>query len=411
MSCLSSSSKISQVAARLAAGISALTSQRAFFAGLALAGAGTTVAGLLATLRRTRAKGEPSPRLVDVRSVPQLTPRSAVSPVRPGENSRCAECGSGDKDGPWYRLEGRLYCRDCARGVAKTLDVDLTLTPEPAPTPNGSSGPAVTLLSPERRRSTRLLPSRVRVRLGDSAQGPGFGIVENGWVVVDQRGFDTGLAVTPTLKTEADGAVAEEPGRWRLTHIDSGKALDGVYGSPEEAQAVAGVLAQIDWTKPERELTEAEINRAQATIRAYRQAVREVGSASGQPESPPKPASSAATRPPTDLTGQLIADRYGGLARVLADSGQTLLACDSLGQRYEVARREVRSPSPQDFELNRVAQPFQPNEAVTCSRCGRGSSQGEPWQKMAGRSFCPACAPDVAADEAYALADEIGDPL
>lgn len=423
MSCSSKASKFGRLAAKVSGGIGQLSSQRAFYAGLALAGGGVVAAGLVtAACRLSRPVVGHAP--LRSQDLPQLAPLATVQPTTPASGNTCATCSAApqNKPGPWYRLGEQLYCRDCARQAADSAGVDLALpesklnsaVTERPPVSRGLT-PASQPLSPERRVATKLLDSRVRVRLGDSRDGPIWRVVDNATVVVDKRGFDTGLAITPLLKQTSDGTVTEALDRWRLTHIASGKALGGIYGSREEAQAVASILAQLDWTRSEADIPAGEMQRALATLQLYRQAVAEtvarpLGERAGLfSGSPPK---RSLAEP---LTGRLIADGYGGLARVIDDQGPTLLACDHLGQRYEVDRRQARWPDEQDYELCRVAMPFDPARqpeahCASCRRSTRHSGAGEPWFKMGWQTFCEGCAQRYAAQEAYIMEDEVGEP-
>jgi hypothetical protein len=205
--------------------------------------------------------------------------------------------------------------------------------------------------------------------------------------------------------------------RWWVTHIPSGKHIPGAgaYERPEEAQLLAGVLAQLDWTRDETELTTEDIRRVGATVSAFNETLAE------------EMLRQARTGPQTELTtrrapadesleGRLVADGYGGVARVLEDNGKRLFVIDSLGERYEVERGQVRTPDEADFEGVRVAMSFDPTTRPEgkCALCGRptsGTGAGEMWYRMNFKTFCEGCATQYAAQEAYLMEGEIGDAL
>lgn len=453
MSCEQGPNKIGKWAGRLGGGISQLASKRGFYAGLALGGAGLLGAGLVAAARR-RSRGNlpgslpparPASQVMDTRQIPALTPSRPVTQLAPREKvrplasapagERCAGCQTpaGGKPGAWYRLNGRTYCPDCAPEAAGPAGVDLVAPAAPAPAMN--FGPAETkpaartaetgqpaagrqgasYLPAERRAPTKLIGSRIGVLAGQNDQGQPVRLAVNGYVVLRENGADTGLAVTPALRVTGDGGVEEDTQRWWLTHIPSGKHIPGAgaYGQKEEAELLAGVLAQIDWTRDEDELTADEIRQVAATVTAYNAALAE--------QQPPGTAAAGGSAPtsrrvPADesLEGKLVADGYGGVARVLEDSGRRLYVIDSLGERYEVDRRQVRTPDEADFEGVRVAMSFDPAQSppAKCALCGRptsGTGAGEMWYKMNFKTFCEGCADQYAAQEGYGKEEEIGD--
>ena len=111
----------------------------------------------------------------------------------------------------------------------------------------------------------------------------------NGHVVLRPDGSDTGLALTPALKlSDQGGEVEADTSRWWVTHIPSGKHVPGAgaYDRPEEAQLLAGVLAQLDWTRSETELTTAEIRRVGATVSAFNGALAEEKVGQARPGKP-----------------------------------------------------------------------------------------------------------------------------
>ena len=439
MSCEQGPNKIAKWAGRISGGISQLAGKRGFYAGLALAGAGLVVggAGLVAAARRRSRPQQtrPAPALVDARQVPQLGERARARPIASiTAGERCAGCRTpaGSKPGAWYQVNGRAYCPDCAAEAAGQAGVDLVAPTAPDPAANftgpsrqaaGQTTPAATTvrsqpqyLPAERRVPTRLAPSRVGVYAGQDKAGQPTWFAVNGYVVTRPKGDDTGLALTPALKmSHKDGEVEEAPNRWWVTHIPSGKHIPGAgaYERPEEAQLLAGVLAQLDWTRDEHDLTTEEIRRVGATVSAFNGSLAEEKLRQARIGSPPE---LTTRRIPADetLEGKLVADGYGGVARVLDDNGQRLFVIDSLGERYEVERSQLRTPDEADFEGVRVAMSFDPTTrpAGKCARCGRPTSDtgaGERWYRMNFKSFCEGCATQYAAQEAYIKEEEIGD--
>lgn len=255
------------------------------------------------------------------------------------------------------------------------------------------------------------MSSRIGLRLGSDSRL----VPVEGYVVLRPDGSDTGLAINPGLKVSQRNGVAAvviEPGQWWLTHIPSGKGIAGPYPSPEETHRLAAVLAQVDWTRDENELTLAEIERLRETVRSFnRSHVHEKASPAatpGQGQIYPKREE--------PLEGKIVADGRGGIARVLEERGSRLFLIDSLGERYEIDRRETRLPNESDFELCRVAMSFDPTTQAEsrCARCRRSTRQtgaGEMWYRMGWQTFCETCARRHAAEEGYAFEEEVGDSL
>lgn len=426
-------SQNSTLAARVKCGIQAAASRRGFYAGLALGAAGLVGAGLVALARRRSREQllggglpQPAPQPVPLApaagqpAVPRLMPRPRAEPLTrpPLPAERCSGCRTpgGSKPGAWYRLNGQLYCPDCAPETARQVGVDLLKT---APGGSGQKGAVVVTaaerrglpLSPEKRVRTHLLGSRIGLRLGREARL----VPVEGYVVLRPDGSDTGLAINPGLKVSQRNGVAAvviEPGQWWLTHIPSGKGIAGPYPSAEEPHQLAAILAQVDWTREEKELSATEIGQLQETIRAFN------GKAEGGRRKDEKDSSlyPSAFRTQPSLAGSLLADGRGGVARVLEERGDRLFMIDSLGQRYEIDRRETRVPDESDFELCRVAMSFDPTPQVErhCKSCGRSTRQigaGEMWYRMGWQAFCETCARRYAVEEGYAFESEIDDSL
>ncbi len=439
MSCGSIAAKIANWGSRISAGISQLSGKRAYYAGLALGGAGLAGAGVVALSRRWKAAGRPakSTRIINYRQIPQLPARTKIKPTPPLKGERCTGCRtpSQTKPGLWYRVNNRPYCQDCAPDAARKADVDLVLpaakparrektapnsiTPASGRRPFGSSAEPY---PPERKVDSQLLQSRIRVRRPDGRSH----IVENSLAVLRRNGLDTGLAISPAIQPNGRGGLREDTSRWFVTHVQTGLELAGPYAHPAEAQMLASVMAQADWTQPAENMTMQMVRRARATITAYDQALAEAkGVASGQPDKPKQsgqPKQSSQPKQPGKLTlndlldGRLVADGYGGVSRVLEDNGERLFLVDPEGKRFEVGRNEIRLPDEFDFEAARIAMSFDPTaEAeVKCAAGGCGQSSrrglaGEMWYKMEDKAFCESCAKKHALDEGYIMEEEIGE--
>lgn len=435
MSCEQNVTRLS-LASRLSAGIGQLAGKRGFYAGLALAGLGLLGAGAVALVRRRsdpRKKEAPAanrPALIDPQQIPNLESRRQVTPLTsPSPTAPCATCQTpaNAKPGPWYRLEGRTYCQDCAPAAAREAGVDLVRAStwtDTAQQAENTAGQGSTMmdnyLSPQRRINTTLVPSRIALNIGSETE-PARCIVEQGYVLVRPDGYDTGLAITPGLKTQRDArgalVIQEDPGQWWLTHLSSGRRVtDQPYSQREQAHVLGNILAQLDWTRDEAEFSPADYRRARATIAYFNRSLIESGSAGRSATTGPSGADSMlnATRRVSDesLTGKLVADGYGGVSRVLEDNGDTLFLIDSLGKRYEITRHEARTPDESDFELCRVAMSFDPAQqpdarCATCQRSARDSGAGERWYKMGWQAFCESCSTAYAANEGYLKEEEI----
>lgn len=126
---------------------------------------------------------------------------------------------------------------------------------------------------------TRLEPSRLRLAI-DQPDGEFMGVVvNNGRVVLDRDGMDTGLALAPGLKASktlnGGDAFEEDTSQWWLVHVPSGRAISRHgYSSMQDAHRLAGLLAtKIDWTKDEFEISMSDLKQARATMEMFDQAV------------------------------------------------------------------------------------------------------------------------------------------
>jgi len=433
--------------------VARLAGKRGFYAGAVLGAAGLLGAGAAAFYRRRRGKGRaltgrkaalggPPPGTTPrPKPAPGLPVRTRLEPVRPSAlaGQRCAGCRSAadSKPGAWYRIGERAYCQDCAPAAARAADVDL-VTPagarrgsERLPTWQEAAG----LVGPEKvsktlpvgkRVNIRLSPSRVRVFGGYDQGRPVYIETRQGFVALrpdyhSPDGFrDTGLAIVPDLTPDRWGTgIREDTSRWHVIHIQSGQPIpEAVYGALDQAEMLAGLLAQVDFSREAAQFSEQEGQMIGNTVKQYNRALR----AEAQVRQPGSNRTGGATVAKIQdtaaaqaLVGNLVADKFGGISRVLAEEGDRLFLVDSIGARYEVYRDEVRPPEARDFELVRVAQPLAPTgeQPLTCSQCGRDAEKkrGESWWRMNRRIFCPACGEAYAAAESYLKPDEITDEL
>ncbi|GAB4437483.1 MAG: hypothetical protein Kow0031_19290 [Anaerolineae bacterium] len=373
-----------------------------------------------------------------------LVSRPLARPVQPAGSDRCARCRAGSgKGGSWYRIEGRSYCPDCASPAARAAGVDLApslpaetasptaaaLKPIPGlPVQTGVPGlrQKQDYLPPERRVPLRFTSTPVRVNVGvDTSGKPAWHVVKQGYVALREDGQDTGLAITPMVSIgplQKDGTqeVTEDTRQWMITHLPSGKDLGKhAFSTLENAQQLATILAQLDWTREENQISDQEISQVRRTFHYYSQALRQEqqrrpaavsvpGAVGGLAPAPP------AAMPPGSLTGLLVADNVGGVARVLEDNGERLFVADSFGQRYDIGRSETRQPQEEDFRQAMLAMPLEPAQNLNsiCSKCGAAAAtavgSGQSWYRMDLQPFCPSCAVAYANDSGYELPETIG---
>ncbi len=367
MTCASSPTKFANLAGRVS-GLSRLAGQRAFYAGLAVGVAGTLgVQQGMKRIRRRSASGF------------ALTPSPPLRPIPALE---------GDPPKPKPR---RIPALDA--NPPGTRD-------KPRPIPGLAASPAETKLKPE--------SIQVRTGSGQVVAAP------DSYRVMRPDGSDTGLAINPGLKVSQRNGVSQvviEAGQWWLTHLASGKGLAGPYPTLEAAHRLAGILAQADWSRDESELTTREMEQLKETIKSFQtgEGLRNVNSRYSPFAHSPSPGNQS-------LEGKILADGRGGVARVLEDRGGRLFMMDSLGERYEIDRRETRPADESDFEMCRVAMSFDPTTRTEsrCGSCNRSTQQtgaGEMWYRMSWQTFCETCARRHALEEGYAFEEEIGDSL
>ncbi len=353
MSCETNSSKIAKLACQV--GIPRLVGKRGFYLGVA-AGTAGVVGGLAlvglsravrakplaqaiatgrARLRRAyrrlvRPGPRPAPDLVDLRQVPELPARQAITPTPRDRlaGKKCADCGSspGGKPGPWYVIDGKPFCQDCAPKSAGASGRALQVAPGPQPvgppvssagsssggtripvragqgtttytpqrSPSGtSSASAAQPLNPELRVETTLRQQKIKVATGSGAVqvDGGYAILRKG----EYRDEETGLGIAPALVEGADGTLRIDEGRWTLTHLPTGMRIApaGVagepsiyYQSPAEVQQLASILAQLDWRSenPIAHFSPEMKARIGQTVVYYDRALEEARAMMGQDE-------------------------------------------------------------------------------------------------------------------------------
>jgi len=327
-------------------------------------------------------------------AVPELKPVETVAPVTPPSGKTCAKCGlTADRSGTWYRLGGQYHCADCAPAAAKRLGVALSVAVPRAAIPltarNAVSG---THRAPG---AVRLQEQPVEVIVGGKNGAPPRMVrLEKNTFAVLRGDTPTGMALTPAM---IDGRPA--PDRWAVTHIDTGRAFADSFRDIHEAEGLAALLSQFDWTRPfdampQSVLTEAGdiIGRYQAQLTALRGSLTD-----------------RAWRN-RDLTGKWVNDGLGDPAIVLEDNGEKLILAGADG-KYAMPRNVVQAPSEADFKHLKLAMPVEPDMLpadTVCARCNRSVTQtfDEQWFTIDNRTYCETCAPDAAKNADLAMPAE-----
>jgi flagellar biosynthesis/type III secretory pathway protein FliH len=333
-------------------GLSYLSGKTAFYAGVA-AGAAGLVGGLVLArkplalavskararlkelARRSAAQGAAAP-MINPRRVPELSTGQVIAPTpREKLTEKCAGCGSSprSKPGAWYVIDGKPHCQDCAPGVARQSKQRLQApaAPRPAATslatsssralvPAGtSSRPAVAgalpavPLSPESRVPTTL--QRRRATLAMLQEGGNTGSVETDvYAVLTRSGAETGLG----LAQLGDNA-------WTITHLATGMKVAGSYRTQVEAQKLAEILAQLDWTPrdPVARFGTETARRVGATIRYYDEALKEARAKMEGQSTPAGAGTSSDEEEDDELSGLSPAERkaYDQVSSIGHDHG------------------------------------------------------------------------------------------
>lgn len=448
---MSCDSNLHRVIKMVKTGISRLSGKRGFYAGVAVSAAGLSGAGLVLAARRLSNPRQNDPftsssGIILMRDIPKIQTQAKIKPATKISGAeRCAICRTpaGSKPGAWYNIGNQIYCPDCAGSGANRGGVVL-VTPEPAlPTTsavgeagvvvNGSRGsggktaggvpvaagqlPSTDILPAEKMVQTRLVHSKVGIRLGDTPQGqPIPYITQNGEVVVRRDNGDaTGLALVPTLidTKRPETPISEDLSEWWIIHVPSGRNVSHRgYKDKKSAWQLASVLAQIDWNRDELEIPDTLIGRANNTITFFDY---HLDKKSGQGGSGTAQVGGAGSNVPTDqsLEGRILTTAAHGILRVMKDEGSTLFVIDSTGTRYVIDRTDATIPTPADFETLRVAVPLEPSKLgeQSCSDCGAKAKEvkGETrWYMMGWKPYCSSCGPRFANAEDYELPENIG---
>ena len=219
MSCQAQAVRFAGLAGRLSGGINRLSSQQAFYSGLAVGVSGTGLVSLLvakraalgAVLNRWRAGASSNGAArIQARPIPQLGRRS----LKPADDKQVAQ-------------------------------------PIPA--------------LAARHQPIKLQAGPVRMQLGQEQSYT----AADSYRLVRADGSETGLALTPYLvQQEPTGKVARTE-QWGVTHLSSGALVSGPYKNVAEAQALAGQLTALDWTKSRLPASDSE--RAKRIIETYQQ--------------------------------------------------------------------------------------------------------------------------------------------
>ena len=286
MSCDSNANILARAACRV--GVSRLPSKYAYTAGL-IAGA----AGLLATagivaprllrgvVRRDQPAASQPPDMVDVRRLPSLSARAQVPPAQPSalKDKTCANCRAlpAAKPGTWYVIDDKAHCQDCAPRAAQAAGVDLVVPRQSPPSTSPSSArgmnlQAITQSLPrwfaEAARSVRLEMRPVEVQ----TPWGWVRLASDAYFVYKREGSSgTGLAITPQVRRDSQGNVTTNTRQWNVTHLNSGKVVNGPFKSLDEAHGLAGALAAFtDWRRSDDKFSQAEIRETRQIIQDYR---------------------------------------------------------------------------------------------------------------------------------------------
>ncbi len=185
------------------------------------------------------------------------------TPVSQLTGGRCGKCDTSVNESPggeWYQIKGGQYCPNCAPDKAKVENLALS----PAP---------VTSVSQAK--------SRFTPRLTTLQSKPVFtvGATDVQGYAVRSLGRDTGLLLTPEINP-SESATYPEPvegsgqikttGRWSIIYEKTGQPVGGLYANVKQAQAMASLLANVDWTRSPDQFTPTEVQQAGAMARQMR---------------------------------------------------------------------------------------------------------------------------------------------
>lgn len=268
MACDANTSRIAKLAGRMSGAISQLSSKQAFFAGMAVGASGTGLGAFLLAKRQRLAnvfRGRQPASGPGRQSRPKPTPKP-IPGLAGGSPAR-------SKPKPIPGLADASAAKPKPiPGLSKRQPLP-TLRAEP-PRPELGTKAQDEALSDASASQTKLQAGPVQV-LGRDGQA--F-TVQNSYRVVRPDGSDTGLAITPHLRSTwrpaqvepgDKGQTVERPDAWSVTHAGSGALIDGPYPTIAQAQGLATELSALRWTASS--VPKADVDRAKALIGQYRQ--------------------------------------------------------------------------------------------------------------------------------------------
>jgi hypothetical protein len=82
-------------------------------------------------------------------------------------------------------------------------------------------------------------------------------------------GRETGLSLVPEV-TLREGQIKVNSSRWFIIYERAGEPVGGPFANVKQAQAMASLLANFDWTRAPGQFTPAEVQQAVAMARQQR---------------------------------------------------------------------------------------------------------------------------------------------
>ncbi len=254
MSCLKNVQRSTVAAVKC--GISRRTSQAVFFAGTYLGAImKQTTKPFRAWRQRQRPKTVKRKRFVSPKPLPVLPGIEQVRPISVDKLvGKCTQCGNPARESPggnWYQIKASQYCPNCVQDKAKAENVALL--------PTGSASSDTVRPTRYTPRMTTLRPKLVSVGSVKNIQGHS----------VRCLGRDTGLSLVPDVTMQA-GQVKVDSSKWFITYDKAGETVGGPFANIKQAQAMASLLANFDWTRSPSQFTPAEVQQAGAMARQQR---------------------------------------------------------------------------------------------------------------------------------------------
>lgn len=237
-----------------------------------------------------------------------------------------------------------------------------------------------------------------KIRLTEAAVDLVLGVGEHKRLVrVDQafavwRGNrPTGMALTPAVMIDPRGQVGTS-GCWGVTHIDTGQLIAGDFTDIDQAEGMATLLADFDWTQPFEAMSKSEINEAKRIIEGYRRTLKGPGE----------------SVPDEDLTGQLVSDGFGDIAFVIEDHGPKLVLANPRDGRYVMPRNMAGPLTEEACRDARLARPIEPANGVLCAGCNLPANDREvqAWHAIDGKPYCQDCSREAAKEAGCTFAED-----